>query len=71
MDNKATFSVEYDWYEERSEILKMINYQEAYSKLHEVYQICRTELKHGDEELSDHIEKLLERIQEVTYCEEF
>ena len=65
--NKATFTIEYDFYEEREEISRMINYQDAYSKLNDIYQLVRTELKHGPEEHTDHIDRLLEEIKEISY----
>lgn len=68
-DNKATFTVEYDFYEERESISRMINYQEAYGKLDDIYQLVRTELKHGPEEHTDHIERLLEEIKEISWLD--
>ena len=35
-----------------------------YFSLDEIYNLVRNELKHGNEELSDHIEQLLEKIRE-------
>jgi len=67
--NKATFTIEYDFFEEHEEISRMINYQEAYSKLFEIHQLVRTELKHSPEEHSIHIERLLNEIKEISYID--
>ena len=42
------------------------NIQQAndyYEALRDIYTIVRTELKHGEEELSDHIDGILEEIK--------
>lgn len=59
---KVTF--EFDYYEDRSEVSMIQNAGKMYCALFEIYNIIRTEFKHGDEEFSDYVDKLLERIQE-------
>ena len=55
---------EFDYYEDREEIDSLRQCSDMGSALHEIYNMVRTKLKHGDEELSDDIENLLERIKE-------
>lgn len=55
---------EFDYYEDREEVKAIHNIHNTRSALDEIYNLVRNELKHGQEELSDHINELLERIQE-------
>ncbi len=57
---------EFDKYEDAEELRKFQKCDEMSCALNEIYQSVRTELKHGDEELSDHIEGLLEDIKEYS-----
>lgn len=64
---KVTFT--FDYWEDREEMLQMLNYSEPYCKLNEIYNMVRSELKHGEEELSDHVVRLLEQIKEEAWME--
>jgi hypothetical protein len=59
---KVTF--EYDLHDDYEELEMHRRCGDMYSALFEIYNMVRTELKHGDEELSDHIDQLLERIKQ-------
>jgi len=58
---------EYNNNEDRFDIELAHNAFKMYSALDEIYNIVRLELKHGDDELSDHINQLLERIIQESY----
>lgn len=60
----AKFIIELDYYEDKEAIEVHMNAHKYYSALFEIYNLCRSELKHGQEELSQHIDGLLERIKE-------
>lgn len=62
---KITFELDVEDDEHKIELY--LNSQKMYNALHEIYNLCRSEIKHGDEELSDHIDDLLERIKEESY----
>lgn len=64
---KVTFT--FDYYEDREEMIQMLNYSEPYCKLHEIYNMVRSELKHGEEPMTQHIENLLERIKDEAWME--
>jgi len=53
---------EFDTDEDKYDISLCHNRHKMYDSVWEIYNIVRSELKHGDEELSDHIDGLLERI---------
>ena len=59
---KATF--EYDLPDDENELKLAFYAGELFSALCDIHSMVRNELKHGDEELSDHIERLLEMIKE-------
>ena len=61
---KVTF--EYDTYEE-GDIIKMTHQSlDMAIALGDIYNLVRSELKHGDEELSKTIDHLLEQIKELS-----
>jgi hypothetical protein len=63
---------EYDSNEEKWNIELINNAFNMYCALDEIYNIVRTELKHGQEELSDHIDGILEKIlQESAFIQDF
>lgn len=68
-EHPVTLTFTFDFYEDADEIKKLADYREAYSRLWDIYSLCRTELKHGDEELSDHVDRLLENIKELAYID--
>ncbi len=55
---------EFDYYEDREEIDSLRQCGDMHCALNEIYNLARTQLKHGDEELSQEIENLLERVKE-------
>ncbi|MCK5017459.1 MAG: hypothetical protein KAS32_10365 [Candidatus Peribacteraceae bacterium] len=63
--SKVTY--EFDLNEDEYELRLFQFADKMYFSLDIIYNIVRNELKHGDEELSDHIDRLLERIQEEAY----
>ena len=65
--NSGKVIFEFDYFENHQEILNILNCGQAYGDLNEIYSLVRTELKHGDEELSTHIENLFERIKGIAY----
>lgn len=71
LETKRTVTMTYtfDFYEDQEEIKNLVSYRDAYSKLFDIYNLVRTELKHGDEELSDHMERLLEDIKELAWID--
>lgn len=58
---------EFDIWDESEEVLAVVRRHENAAKLNEIYNLCRNELKHGEEELSDNIEELLGKIQELSW----
>lgn len=69
IENPITITYTFDMYEDAEELKNLVGYRDAYSKLFDIYNLVRSELKHGDEELSDHIERLLEEIKELAYTD--
>lgn len=73
MDQSAQRTVEikytFDFFEDREEIKQLVNYGDAYSRLWDICNLVRTELKHGPEEHSDHIDRLLEEIKDLAWVE--
>lgn len=65
--NPAKVIFEFDYFEHRQEIQDILNCGRAYSDLDEIYNLVRSQLKHGDEELSPNIENLLVQIKELAY----
>lgn len=61
---KVTF--EFDWIEESERVDTFLKSQEMSFAMHEIYHIVRGELKHGEEELSDHVDALFEKIKEIS-----
>lgn len=61
----AKVTYEFDYYEERELIEMHTNVTQMYSALFDIYNMVRSELKHGDEELSPHIDRLLEDIKDL------
>ncbi len=57
---------EFDKYEDAEELRTFQRCDEMSGALFDIYNEVRSELKHGDEELSDHIEALLEDIKELS-----
>lgn len=55
----------FDYWEDAEEIRMLLGYKDAFSNLFDIYNLCRSELKHGDEELSHHINRLLEEIKDL------
>lgn len=53
----------YDPIEDRDELHLHLQASKMYFALDDIYNLVRNELKHGDEEISDHIDRLLERIK--------
>ena len=66
-ESRAKVIFEFDYYENRDEIECVLKCSEAYSDLNEIYNLVRSQLKHGDEELSPKIESLLLQIRELAY----
>lgn len=66
-ENRAKAIFEFDYFENRKEIQDILNCDQAYDDLNEIYNLVRSELKHGDEELSPNLENLLDRIKELAY----
>ena len=59
----------FDYFEDQEYIKMLTDHRDFCIKLEDIYNLCRSQLKHGDEELSDTIEKLLEDIKELAYVE--
>ncbi len=55
---------EFDYYEDAEELAIFRESPRMATALNEIYNVVRTELKHGDEELSSNINHLLEIIKE-------
>ena len=60
----ARVLLELDYYEDAEEIKMHLNARRMSCALDEIYNMCRSELKHGQEELSTNIDQLLERIKD-------
>lgn len=69
IENPVTITYTFDMYEDAEEIKNLVGYRDAYSKLFDIYNLVRTELKHGEEELSDNVDRLLEEIKELSYTD--
>lgn len=69
MNRTVEVKFTFDFYEDQEEMKNLMNYRDAYSKLWDIYNLVRTELKHGDEELSDHMDRLLEEIRELAWVD--
>ena len=62
----ASVKFEMDYFEDSELIEAHMNCMKMASALHDIYEISRGQLKYSEEELSDHIEKLLEEIKEIS-----
>ena len=60
----ANVTFEFDMEEDRDLLRLYLKSDEMYFALDEIYNLVRTELKHGDEKVSDKIERLLDQIKE-------
>ena len=69
IEHPLTITYTFDLYEDAEDLKNLVGYRDAYSKLFDIYNLVRTELKHGDEELSDHVYRLLEEIKDLAYSE--
>lgn len=69
VEKDFSMTLKFNFREDKQDILNMLNADDAYCRLNNIYNLCRTQLKHGDEELSNHIENLLERIKEIAYID--
>ena len=56
---------EFDYYEDKDEIEELRRCSQYSTALYEIYNLSRSQLKHGDEPLSDNIYKLLEEIKQL------
>ena len=61
---KVTF--EFDSFEDAEELATFQQALEQNGAMGDIYNLVRTELKHSDEDHSDDIEMLLERIKEIS-----
>lgn len=56
---------EFDYHEDREELEMFRRCSDMSCALLDIYNEVRNELKHGDEELSNHIDKLLDNIKQI------
>ena len=63
MRDMAKVTFEFDIFEDASELKMYKKIDHMYMALATIYDLVREELKHGDEPLSEHIEKLLEDVK--------
>lgn len=56
---------EFDYYEDQELLKDFQRSPDYHSALFDIYNIVRSELKHGEEEKTDHMERLLEEILEM------
>ena len=66
---KRTIEIKFtfDYWEDQEEIKHLLNYKDYYCNLFDIYNLVRSELKHGSEPLSDHIERLLEEVKDLAW----
>lgn len=59
----------FDYWQDEEELKHLLNFRDYYGRLFDIYNMVRTQLKHGDEELSDNIERLLEEIKDLAWVD--
>lgn len=69
LNRTVTVTYTFDYYEDQEHLKMLMGYRDAYIKLEDIYNLCRSELKHGEEELSDNVNRLLEEIKELSYVD--